>query len=134
MYINHRIGVVVPAYNEELLIQETLEGFPDYIDRIFVIDDGSRDTTPEIIKQRQKTDQRIEVILHETNQGLGQSLIDGYLASRNSDVDITAVMAGDNQMHPDDLPGILDKIIDEEYHYVNGNRLLHQNINSMPLY
>ncbi len=134
MYKENKIGVIVPAYNEELLIQETLEGMPKFVDRIFVIDDGSSDNTPEIIKKRQQTDQRIILIENQTNQGLGQSLINGYLASRKSDIDITAVMAGDNQMHPDDLPGLLDKIIEEKYHYVKGNRLLHQNIDSMPLY
>lgn len=134
MYKDNKIGVVVPAYNEELLIKDTLEGMPDFVDQIFVVDDGSQDKTKEIITDLQKSDQRITLIEHEENKGLGQSLIDGYLASRKSDVDITAVMAGDNQMHPGDLPKLLDKIIDENYHYVKGNRLLHKNINSMPLY
>ena len=134
MYKENKIGIVVPAYNEELLIKDTLEGMPDFVDQIFVVDDGSQDKTKEIITEIQKSDQRIILIEHEENKGLGQSLIDGYLASRKSDVDITAVMAGDNQMHPGDLPKLLDKIIDENYHYVKGNRLLHKNINSMPLY
>ena len=134
MYKENKIGIVVPAYNEELLIKDTLEGMPDFVDQIFVVDDGSQDKTKEIITDLQKSDKRITLIEHEENKGLGQSLIDGYLASRKSDVDITAVMAGDNQMHPDDLPKLLDKIIDDNYHYVKGNRLLHKNINSMPLY
>jgi hypothetical protein len=43
-------------------------------------------------------------------------------------------MAGDNQMYPGDLPAILDRIIDEGYDYIKGNRLLHSNIGSMPKY
>ena len=134
MYKKHKIGVVVPAYNEELLIPETLDNIPDFVDRIFVINDGSKDRTLPVITEKQNQDQRIALINHEKNQGLGQSLINGYLQSLSSDIDITAVMAGDNQMHPDDLPKMLDKIIDENYDYVKGNRLLHQDIKAMPLY
>lgn len=134
MYKAHKIAIVIPAYNEELLILETLDGMPDYVDRMYVVDDCSRDRTLELVLQRQNEDPRVEMIHHEVNKGLGQSLIDGYLESAQSDADITVVMAGDNQMHPDDLPGLLDKIIEEDYDYVKGNRLLHRNIASMPTY
>jgi glycosyltransferase involved in cell wall biosynthesis len=132
MYKQKKIGVVIPAFNEELLLPETLVGIPEYVDKIFVIDDYSQDRTFELLNEIQKKDNRINIIHHEKNLGLGQSLIDGYLMSCQSDIDITAVMAGDNQMHPDDLPTLLDKIIDEKYDYVKGNRLLHRNIGSMP--
>ncbi len=136
MYKQHKIGVVVPAYNEELLILETLGGMPDYVDRIFVVNDASTDRTLELLRQRAEDDPRVRIINHETNKGLGQSLIDGYVASRESDIDIdiTAVMAGDNQMHPDDLPNLLDPIIKDGYDYVKGNRLLHRDVGSMPRY
>lgn len=134
MYKDHKIGVVVPAYNEELLIGETLDGMPPYVDVIFVVNDGSKDRTLEVIQEKQQHDPRIQIVNHSVNQGLGQSLIDGYLASSESDADIVAVMAGDNQMHPDDLPNLLDPIIVKDYDYVKGNRLLHLNISSMPRY
>ncbi|WP_419671376.1 glycosyltransferase family 2 protein [Aliarcobacter butzleri] len=134
MYKNQKIAVVIPAYNEELLILETLDGIPDYVDKMYVIDDCSKDKTLTLLKERQNIDIRVEIIHHEINKGLGQSLIDGYVMSRDDDNDITVVMAGDNQMHPDDLPALLDKIIEENYDYSKGNRLLHQNIDSMPTY
>lgn len=134
MYKKKKIAVVVPAYNEELLISETLAGIPSYVDFIFVINDASKDNTLQRIKSQKILDTRIVVINHDTNEGLGQSLIDGYLASRDSVADVTVVMAGDNQMHPDDLPSILDRIIDENFDYVKGNRLLHHDISKMPLY
>jgi glycosyltransferase involved in cell wall biosynthesis len=134
VYKDHKIGVVVPAYNEELLILETLEGMPDFVDTIFVINDASTDNTLELIETQQKKDPRVVLINHEKNKGLGQSLIDGYLKSAESDVELTAVMAGDNQMHPDDLPTLLNKLIVQGYDYVKGNRLLHENIDFMPKY
>ena len=66
--------------------------------------------------------------------GLGQSLIDGYLASLKTDADITVVMAGDNQMDPADLPTLLDTLIDGRNDYVKGNRLLHADVHTMPKY
>jgi len=134
MYKGQRIAVVIPAYNEELLILETLGGIPDYVDRMFVVNDASHDATLRLITEQQQRDPRVVIINHEKNKGLGQSLIDGYVASRESDIDVTAIMAGDNQMHPDDLAGLLDKLMDGKYDYVKGNRLLHRNIGSMPRY
>lgn len=128
MYKGHKIAIVVPAYNEEKLIQQTLSGIPDFVDRIFTVNDASTDMTLKSIHECREKDSRIEIIQHEKNRGLGKSLIDGYLASKNSDINITAIMAGDNQMDPDDLPNLLDKIIDEGYDYVKGNRLLHQDV------
>ncbi len=134
MYKDHRISVVVPAYNEETLILDTLGSMPSYVDSIFVVNDASTDGTRDLIEKQRQTDPRIVLIDHERNKGLGQTLIDGYLASARSNVDITAVMAGDNQMHPDDLAALLDRIIDHGFDYVKGNRLLHENIDFMPKY
>ncbi len=45
MYRNHTIGVVVPAYNEEGLVGEVIDTMPEYVDRVYVIDDCSTDGT-----------------------------------------------------------------------------------------
>lgn len=135
MYKDHKIAIVVPAYNEGKLIETTLKTMPAFVDTIFVVSDGSTDNTLERIQNCRKDDPRIQIIDHVVNKGLGKSLIDGYLASAESDNDITAIMAGDNQMDPNDLPNLLNRIIDENYDYVKGNRLLHREVkDSMPRY
>ena len=135
MYRGQTVGIVVPAYNEEALIGKTLATMPDYVDQVFVVEDGSGDRTGEVIREHQARDARIVLIQHPDNQGLGQSLVDGYLASRAAEMDITAVMAGDAQMHPDDLPGILDPIAEGWADYTKGNRLLRDEVAfSMPRY
>ncbi|MDV3104095.1 glycosyltransferase family 2 protein [Thermococcus waiotapuensis] len=124
MYKRNKIGVVVPAYNEEALIGETLSGIPDYVDRIYVVDDGSKDRTSEIVREFIKKDPRITLIQHEKNEGVGKSIIDGYKIALKEGMDIVAVMAGDNQMDPKYLPDLLDPIVEGKADYTKGNRLL----------
>ena len=63
MYKEHKIGVVIPAHNEENHIKDMVETLPDFVDKIYVADDGCTDRTAEIIKTL--TDQRIHLIRHE---------------------------------------------------------------------
>ncbi|MCB0319513.1 MAG: glycosyltransferase family 2 protein [Bdellovibrionales bacterium] len=118
------IGVVVPAYNEERLIERTITTMPSEVDRIVVVNDASRDRTGEILSALQQKDQRVEVLTHEKNQGLGQTLIDGYVRARELKLDVVVVMAGDNQMNPNDLPAVVRPIIEGKADYTKGNRLL----------
>lgn len=123
MYKGKTIGVVVPAYNEELLIRKTISTIPEYVDLIIVVNDGSVDRTKEIIREYGMSDSRIVLIDHVVNKGLGQSLVDGYLKAREMELDVTAVMAGDAQMNPDDLLDVISPIIEGGADYVKGNRL-----------
>lgn len=132
MFKERKIAVVIPAYNEGTLIEDTLTGMPVFVDRMYVVHDGSTDDTLTRILKIQRNDNRIYLINHEKNKGLGQTLIDGYVESAQSDdIDITVVMAGDNQMDPEDLPGLLDKIIIDDFDYVKGNRLLNSDIRTI---
>ena len=86
--------IVVPAYNEELLIEKTLTTMPEFVDTIIVVNDGSSDGTKQKIESLAEKDSRIVLVDHPVNLGLGQSLIDGYLKSRELQLVVTAVMAG----------------------------------------
>ena len=118
----YKIGVVVPAYNEEILIRETIEGIPDYVDKIYVINDGSSDRTGEIIDGM--ANPRIVPIHHKVNKGVGAAIINGYKYALDDEMDMVAVMAGDNQMDPSQLPRLLFPIIEGKADYTKGNRLL----------
>ena len=117
-----RIGVVVPAYNEEQLIRTTIENIPSYVSSIYVVDDGSTDRTPDIV--RGITDSRVELIRHENNKGVGSAITTGYKCSLKDHMDITVVMAGDDQMDPGQLPKLLAPIIEGRADYSKGNRLV----------
>ena len=70
---------------------------------------------------------------HEKNLGLGKSLRDGYLESIRQKMDVTAVMAGDGQMDPDDLALVLYPVVTGRSEYVKGNRLFTKEVlHTMP--
>ena len=123
MYKNLNIAVVVPAFNEEVLIAKVLTSLPEYVDKVIVVDDCSSDNTSEEVKRLQGTSDRILLIRHEKNQGVGGAIASGYKWARDNDMDIAVVMAGDAQMDPNDLPSLLDPVADEGVDYAKGNRL-----------
>jgi glycosyltransferase involved in cell wall biosynthesis len=116
------VAVVVPAHNEENLIGPTLEGIPAFVDRIFVVDDVSTDATVE--RARAVRDPRVEVIVHEQNGGVGAAIITGYKRSLAEAIDVTAVMAGDNQMDPAELEMFCAPVARGELDYAKANRLV----------
>lgn len=123
MYRDKTIAVIVPAYNEEKLIGKVLKTIPAFVDHIVVIDDASSDRTGEIVKTHQQDDQRIVSIRHPQNEGVGGAIVTGYKWARDHEIDISVVMAGDAQMDPKDLPGLLDPVAEEKVDYSKGNRL-----------
>jgi glycosyltransferase involved in cell wall biosynthesis len=113
------VAVVVPAHNEEVLLPETVRGVPAFVDRIFVVDDASSDGTVGSVAGVP----RVEVVRHESNQGVGASIVSGYRRAIAERVDVTAVMAGDNQMDPADLEGLVRPVAAGEVDYAKANRL-----------
>lgn len=124
MYKNKKIGVVVPCYREETQIGVVIDTMPDFVDRIVVVDDKSPDNTVNVVREYQKKNDKIELICHENNQGVGAAISSGYVWCRENGMDIAAVMAGDAQMDPADLPAILDPVADGITDYSKGNRLI----------
>ena len=122
MLEGRRIAVVVPAYEEEALIRDTLGGIPEFVDRIYVVDDASRDGTAD--QARAAEDPRVEVILHERNRGVGAAIVTGYKRAVEERVDVTCVMAADNQMDPADLESLVRPVVGGEVDYAKANRLI----------
>jgi glycosyltransferase involved in cell wall biosynthesis len=116
-----RVGVVVPAYDEEALIGATLAAIPELVDRIIVVDDGSSDRTGE--RAQEVGDPRVEVLAHERRGGVGAATLTGYRHALAEQMDVVVVMNGDNQMEPDDLPTLVAPVARGELDYAKANRL-----------
>ncbi|MCP5149475.1 MAG: glycosyltransferase family 2 protein [Ectothiorhodospiraceae bacterium] len=124
MFEGARVAVVVPCFNEERLITRVLDTMPDFVDRIYVVDDRSTDATTAKVKPYTARDpDRYRLIVHERNQGVGGAIATGYKAARDDRIDVTVVMAGDAQMDPHDLPALVAPVARGECDYSKGNRL-----------
>jgi glycosyltransferase involved in cell wall biosynthesis len=115
------VAVVVPARDEETLLPETLAGIPGFVDRVYVVDDGSRDGTGAAAEAG---GERVSVIRHEQSGGVGAAIVSGYKQALVDEVDVVAVMAADNQMDPADLETLAGAVARGEVDYAKANRLL----------
>jgi len=124
-YKTKTLAAVIPCYKEETQIGMVIDTMPDYVDHIVIIDDCSPDKTSEVVRGYMESDDRIVLIVHEENQGVGGAIASGYKWARDNGTDYAVVMAGDGQMDPDDMPALLDVMIDEQVNYAKGNRLIY---------
>lgn len=125
MYCGKKISVVVPAYNEQTQIARVIDTMPGFVDKIVIVNDCSKDLTSQVVKRHPLNgSDRLVLLEHSENQGVGGAIATGYKWSRDNGIDVAVVMAGDAQMNPDDLPAILDPVVSGEVDYAKGNRLV----------
>jgi len=174
-----KVAVVVPSYNEAEQIGMVIETMPNFVDRIIIVNDCSKDNMGEVVQSYindtkynetsvgiidstksdfvidkynylyadkvihdqnkaekvlfnpskifnlQPDNDRIILINHTVNGGVGAAISTGYKWCKDNDIDCTAVMAGDGQMDPGELEGLCLPVINEDVDYVKGNRLKH---------
>ncbi|AGB31220.1 glycosyl transferase [Natrinema pellirubrum DSM 15624] len=144
MYKGKRIGVVVTAYDEAAFVGRVIETVPDFVDRIYAIDDASPDESWSVIQRVAERlneraasegadpavavadggdDRRVVPIRHEANRGYGAAVKTGYRRAAADGMDVVAVMNGDGQMDPAILDRIVDPVATGEADYAKGNRL-----------
>jgi glycosyltransferase involved in cell wall biosynthesis len=117
-----RVAVVVPAFDEERLVAETIRGIPEFVDRIFVVDDASRDATARAAEG--VGDARVQILSHDRNRGVGAAIATGYRRALEEEIDVTCVMAADNQMDPAELRELVEPVARGEVEYAKANRLV----------
>jgi glycosyltransferase involved in cell wall biosynthesis len=124
-----KIFACIPALNEERTLGIVLSETRKFVDEIFVCDDGSTDLTAELSISLGAC-----VIRHKENIGKGAALRTLFKAVEPLNPDIVVTLDGDGQHFPDEIPKIVEPIIDGEADLVIGSRFLKESIVDLPLY
>lgn len=111
-----RIGVVIPARDEERAIAQVVGGIPAWVDIIIVADNGSRDGTAECAAQAGAT------VVREPEAGYGAACLAGIAAL--PPVDIVVFVDGDHSDHTEDMADLTDPILEGRADLVIGSRAL----------
>jgi len=114
-----RVYTVIPAYNEELNIKEVITKSFKYSDQVIVLNDGSTDNTEKIAKEANAI-----VKSHIINRGLGLTIRDGIKEAMKLGADIIVTIDADGQYDPDQIPDLLQLILDGKADLVLGSRFM----------
>ena len=128
-------NVVLSYINEERAIGKVIRQTSS------ASDGNEYDRADKLLKEKQEKDiqlyarseianvypdtNRIILINHLKNSGVGSAIARGYKWCLDHNIDCTAVMAGDGQMDPSELEKICIPVLTEDIDYVKGNRLIH---------
>jgi glycosyltransferase involved in cell wall biosynthesis len=115
------VKVVIPAYNEELSIRHVINDIPkEWVSEIVVVNNGSKDKTAEVATAHGAT------VLNQPKPGYGNACLMGidYLKNSATPPDILVFMDGDYSDYPEQLPEVIQPILDGKADFVIGSRAL----------
>lgn len=112
--------VAIPVYNEARHLDGVLNAVRGFADDILVIDDGSVDKTPALLRERGD----VPTITHLENRGYGQSLIDAFAYAGARGYDWVITMDCDEQHEPAQIPEFLRCLACDRADVISGSRYL----------
>jgi len=121
-----KICAIIPAYNEQDQIGNVVQGVLKHVDQVYVIDDGSTDTTAKNANHA-----GANVISHPRNQGKGAAISTGIKAFLKTNSDAFVILDADAQHDWDELPLFIQKMEQTSASIVLGNRM--RQTKNMPL-
>lgn len=126
------IAVVIPCFRVGTLVLDVIAAIPNSVRSIYVIDDCCPVSTGKLVSE-QCNDPRVNVVMHQQNQGVGGAVMTGYRAALADGHDIVVKIDGDGQMDPALLDGFVAPIIEGRADYTKGNRFHRlRNVRKMP--
>ena len=128
--MKHDILVLIPAYNEGLVIGSLILNVQQYADKIIVINDGSSDNTEDITKLA-----GVECLSLEQNSGKAHAMMLGFERARELNYTVTVMIDGDGQHNPADIPKLVKPVLNGEADLVVGSRFLENaGVEEIPAY
>lgn len=136
MHNNQIVAVAVPCFNEELMIKQTIDDIPQFVDIVLVVNDASTDDTANVVLKIAQTDSRVRLLSLEQNQGVGGALISGYQHLMDkTDAAYIGVVAGDAQFDSSYLTEMIEELDERGVDYVKASRFYHREaFKQMPKY
>jgi dolichol-phosphate mannosyltransferase len=110
--------LAVPVFNEERHLNHVLAQAGRYCRNILVVDDGSTDQTPRLLRRRRD----VQVITHAENRGYGKSLADAFAFAVRRDYEWLITMDCDEQHEPAYLPRFAAAIAEDDADIISGTR------------
>ena len=132
MIHGNRVVVVLPAYNAEKTLEQTLREIPrDVVDEVLLVDDASQDGTASLSERL-----GLPTIVHPENRGYGGNQKTCYQEALARGADIVVMVHPDYQYDPRLAPAMASLIAQGVYDVVLGSRILGQGAmaGGMPLY
>lgn len=127
-----RIAVVVPCYAVRDQILAVLQAMPDYVHKIYCVDDDCPQSSADHILAN-NSDPRVQIIRHPENRGVGGAMVSGYRAALADGADIVVKLDGDGQMDPGLIDLFVAPILAGEADYAKGNRFYRpESLSGMP--
>jgi glycosyltransferase involved in cell wall biosynthesis len=111
----HRIAIVIPALDEAESLPGVLADLPR-VDRVVVVDNGSRDATPDIARRSGA------MVVQAARRGYGTAILAGIRALESDPPDILVILDGDHADRPDLLARLVEPIVDDRADMVLSDR------------
>jgi len=115
-----RFLVTIPVFNEQRYLPGVLAAVRRYASDILVVDDGSTDATPELLRR----ERGLHVITHPENRGYGQSLIDAFAFAAARDYEWVITLDCDEQHEPAQIPDFMAAAVCGDADVISGSRYL----------
>jgi len=103
------ICVVIPTYNNAKTLRQVIDGVLLYTNNIIVVNDGSTDDTPQILKKYSQ----IDVVSYTNNQGKGVALSKGFRFAIDKGFKHAITIDSDGQHNPEDIPLFVEKLVEK---------------------
>jgi glycosyltransferase involved in cell wall biosynthesis len=127
-----KIALLIPVYNEEKNISQVIKDCLPYQLDIIVIDDGSRDQTPKVVKRlKQNSNYRLTLLQHSKNKGKGAALKTGFQYTMKKNYQGVITLDGDAQHDTGEIKKFLKMVKEENPDLIIGSRF--HNHRGMPL-
>jgi glycosyltransferase involved in cell wall biosynthesis len=134
------ISIFIPAYNAGNTLVNVIKRIPQNVmnitGHIYIINDGSIDNTSAVCKKLQKTNQNIQHVPFEKNQGYGTAVKKGLDLCKNDGCSLAVCLHSDGQYPPEYIQPIVENMTQIQADIIQGSRMAYGKVlkKGMPFY